>query len=39
MTDPPPSAAGLDLRLVRYFTVVADHRHFGRTHDHLTGPE
>ncbi|NRN70759.1 HTH-type transcriptional regulator alsR [Kibdelosporangium sp. 4NS15] len=25
---PPP--ADLDLRLVRYFTVVADHRHFGR---------
>jgi DNA-binding transcriptional LysR family regulator len=30
MTDPPPLAADLDLRLVRYFTVVADHRHFGR---------
>jgi DNA-binding transcriptional LysR family regulator len=28
MPDPPP--ADLDLRLVRYFTVVADHRHFGR---------
>ena len=27
MSDPP---ADLDLRLVRYFTVVADHRHFGR---------
>jgi len=26
MTDPPD----LDLRLVRYFTVVAEHRHFGR---------
>lgn len=25
---PPP--ADLDLRLVRYFTVVAEHRHFGR---------
>jgi DNA-binding transcriptional LysR family regulator len=24
------SPADLDLRLVRYFTVVADHRHFGR---------
>src|SRR6202020_735323 len=24
---PPPD---LDLRLVRYFTVVAEHRHFGR---------
>lgn len=29
MTDSPPSA-DLDLRLVRYFTVVAEHRHFGR---------
>ena len=29
MADTPP-AADLDLRLVRYFTVVADHRHFGR---------
>jgi DNA-binding transcriptional LysR family regulator len=28
MPDSPP--ADLDLRLVRYFTVVADHRHFGR---------
>lgn len=26
----PPSPADLDLRLVRYFTVVAEHRHFGR---------
>ncbi len=26
--SPPP--VDLDLRLVRYFTVVADHRHFGR---------
>ena len=25
-----PSPADLDLRLVRYFTVVAEHRHFGR---------
>src|ERR1700721_1588290 len=25
--SPPPD---LDLRLVRYFTVVAEHRHFGR---------
>jgi DNA-binding transcriptional LysR family regulator len=29
MTDSPPPA-DLDLRLVRYFTVVADYRHFGR---------
>jgi DNA-binding transcriptional LysR family regulator len=29
MTDSPPPA-DLDLRLVRYFTVVAAHRHFGR---------
>ena len=31
--DPPdglPAPADLDLRLVRYFTVVAEHRHFGR---------
>jgi DNA-binding transcriptional LysR family regulator len=27
---PLPSPADLDLRLVRYFTVVAAHRHFGR---------
>ena len=26
----PLSPADLDLRLVRYFTVVAEHRHFGR---------
>jgi DNA-binding transcriptional LysR family regulator len=25
-----PAPADLDLRLVRYFTVVAEHRHFGR---------
>ena len=30
MGDVPPPAADLDLRLVRYFTVVAEHRHFGR---------
>jgi DNA-binding transcriptional LysR family regulator len=30
MADSPPPAADLDLRLVRYFTVVAEHRHFGR---------
>ncbi len=28
MSAPPP--VDLDLRLVRYFTVVAEHRHFGR---------
>jgi DNA-binding transcriptional LysR family regulator len=30
MTDPPSPPADLDLRLVRCFTVVAEHRHFGR---------
>jgi DNA-binding transcriptional LysR family regulator len=30
MTDALPPPADLDLRLVRYFTVVAEHRHFGR---------
>ncbi|HEV7907840.1 MAG TPA: LysR family transcriptional regulator [Pseudonocardiaceae bacterium] len=30
MPDSPQPPADLDLRLVRYFTVVADHRHFGR---------
>ena len=29
MADSPPEA-DLDLRLVRCFTVVAEHRHFGR---------
>ena len=30
MTDALPPPADLDLRLVRYFTVVAEHKHFGR---------
>ncbi|MGH3197410.1 MAG: LysR family transcriptional regulator [Streptosporangiaceae bacterium] len=30
MPDSPLPPADLDLRLVRHFTVVADHRHFGR---------
>jgi DNA-binding transcriptional LysR family regulator len=30
MPDLPSPPVDLDLRLVRYFTVVADHRHFGR---------
>src|SRR5215472_1602532 len=28
--DDATAPVDLDLRLVRYFTVVADHRHFGR---------
>ncbi|MET9038218.1 LysR family transcriptional regulator [Streptomyces mirabilis] len=38
MPDSPPPAQDLDLKLVRCFTVVAEHRHFGRaaTVLHLT---
>ncbi|MFJ8937348.1 LysR family transcriptional regulator [Streptomyces sp. NPDC102365] len=40
MPDVPPTAVDLDLRLVHSFTVVAEHRHFGRAADvmHTTQP-
>ncbi|WP_280882769.1 LysR family transcriptional regulator [Streptomyces pseudovenezuelae] len=40
MPDHPSSSADLDLRLVRYFTVVAEHRNFHRAADalHLAQP-
>lgn len=40
MPDSAPPAVDLDLRLVRYFTVVADHRHFGHAAAamHVTQP-
>ena len=40
MAEPPPHAGDLDLRLVRYFTVLAKHEHFGRaaTELHVTQP-
>lgn len=40
MSDSPPAPVDLDLRLVHCFTVIAEHRHFGRAAEalHLTQP-
>jgi DNA-binding transcriptional LysR family regulator len=40
MSDLPPHPVDLDLRLVHCFTVVAEHRHFGRAAEalHVTQP-
>lgn len=40
MPDSPPPPVDLDLRLVHCFTVIAEHRHFGRAAEalHLTQP-
>ncbi len=40
MPDAPPPPVDLDLRLVHCFTVIAEHRHFGRAAEalHLTQP-
>ncbi|CCB71043.1 protein of unknown function (plasmid) [Streptantibioticus cattleyicolor NRRL 8057 = DSM 46488] len=40
MSEPFPAPVDLDLRLVQCFTVVAEHRHFGRAAEalHTTQP-